>query len=154
MAEIHLIKHAPGAPGLRLLGLGPHLAPSNGIKQLQKLFETHAFWASNRNPRVIKKLLAHSSVVVTIWLDQRLIGFGRATSDSICRAVLWDIVVEESLQGKGIGRMVVDSLVNSSTIKNVEKVYLMTTNSQEFYTQVGFDPVKDQCLLIKKHISS
>tara|TARA_A100001037_G_scaffold96144_1_gene87546 strand:+ start:1371 stop:1640 length:270 start_codon:yes stop_codon:yes gene_type:complete len=76
-----------------------------------------------------------------------MVGFGRATSDRIFRAVLWDIVVADDLQGLGLGRQVVDALITTPALKNVEKIYLMTTNSKEFYLQLGFEQSEQQNLL-------
>ena len=45
MARIRLVEHAPGAPGLRWLGLGPHLKPTRGLLKLRRLLDKHAFWA-------------------------------------------------------------------------------------------------------------
>jgi len=44
MKEISLIKHAKGAIGLRVFGLGPNLKPVNGLINLQKLLDANAFW--------------------------------------------------------------------------------------------------------------
>ncbi len=150
MASIKLVKHSPGAPGLRWLGLGPGFRPSQGIKKLKKLFNNHAFWAKHRNEQSIKKLLAGSNVVISVWEDSRIIGFGRATTDGIYRAVLWDVIVPKDLQGQGLGKKIVDALLTSHTIKNVERVYLMTSNSAEFYSQFGFTTITNQSLLLKE----
>ncbi len=149
MAEIHLIQHAPGAPGLRCLGLGPRLLPSRGLLKLKSLFDKHAFWASGRTIPEIKSLLTRSSVVVSLWRGKRMVGFGRATSDGIYRATLWDIVVADDLQGRGFGRKVVKALLNAPSIREVERVYLMTTNRSEFYQQLGFERVASQQLLVQ-----
>ena len=42
MTPIRLV-HAPGAPGLRWVGLGPDLRPSRALLKLQRLFDRHAF---------------------------------------------------------------------------------------------------------------
>ena len=104
---LRLIKHAEGAPGLRILGLGPKFRPSKGLSKLKLLFDQHSFWAKGRDYKSIRKLLAGSTVVITVWKNNELIGFGRATSDGIYRAVLWDIVVADKLQRQGLGRKVV-----------------------------------------------
>ena len=148
MTNILLIQHGPGALGLRLFGLGPGLWPSKGITKLQILLAKHAFWARNRKKDQLKKMIANSSAVISLWRDTRLVGFGRATSDKIYRAVLWDVVVADDFQGLGLGRIVVEALVNAPSIKPCEKVYLMTTNSSEFYEQMGFQLQKTQQLLI------
>ncbi len=149
ITDISILKHAPGAPGLRFLGLGPGLTPHQGITKLQALLNNHAFWAKNRSKKQLKKMIAHSSVVITLWSAKRLVGFGRATSDKIYRAVLWDVVVADDFQGLGLGRMVVEALLKAQAIKDVEKVYLMTTNSYDFYQQMGFKISNNQYLLTK-----
>ena len=139
MARIRLVEHAPGAPGLRWFGMGPGLRPSRGLIKLRRLFQKHAFWAENRTTSDLKKMLAGSTVVVSLWRGKRIVGFGRAHSDGIHRAVLWDVVVAGDLQGRGLGRRVVEALLAAPAIRNAERVYLMTTNSAGFYKQLGFD---------------
>jgi len=152
MAQIRLVQHASGAPGLRWLGLGPHLTPNRSLLKLGQLLNKHTFWARERNHRELRKMLAGSTVVISLWRGNRIIGFGRATSDGIYRAVLWDVVVAGDLQGCGLGRRVVEALLASSAISNVERVYLMTTNSSDFYLQLGFNFIDNQHVLIKQQL--
>ena len=150
MARIHLVEHAPGAPGLRLMGLGPNLRPTRGLLKLRRLLNKHAFWARGRSPRQLRQMLKGSQVIVSLWRGKRMVGFGRASSDRIYRAVLWDVVVAGDLQGRGLGRRVVEALLASPKLRKVERVYLMTTISNGFYEQMGFDTVTSQHLLIRK----
>jgi ribosomal protein S18 acetylase RimI-like enzyme len=147
--RIRLIRHAPGAPGLRLLGMGPGCRPTRGLLKLQRLFRKHAFWAQERTTADLRRMLTGSPVVVSLWRGKRLVGFGRASSDGIHRAVLWDIVVAGDLQGRGLGRQVVEALLDSPRLRRVERVYLMTTNSAGFYQQLGFSCAEPQKLMIR-----
>ena len=147
--RIRLVRHAPGAPGLCLLGMGPGCRPTRGLLKLQRLFRKHAFWARQRTTADLRRMLRGSPVVVSLWRGKRLVGFGRASSDGIHRAVLWDIVVAGDLQGRGLGRQVVEALLDSPRLRNVERVYLMTTNSAGFYQQLGFSNAEPQQLLIR-----
>lgn len=147
MEGTKLILHAPGAPGLRWLGLGPGWKPSRGILKLQRLFNQHAFWAQGRSIPELKRMLQGSPAVVSLWQGKRLVGFGRASCDGIYRAVLWDVVVPEDLQGKGLGRLLVEGLIRSPQLRNVERIYLMTTNGSGFYSQLGFQEVPNQVLM-------
>ena len=149
-----LIRHASGAPGLRLLGLGPGLRPSRGLLKLQRLFNKHAFWAKGRTLMELRRMLAGSTAVVSLWRGKRLVGFGRASSDGIHRAVLWDIVVAGDLQGRGLGKQVVEALLEMPTLQRVERSYLMTTNSGGFYRQLSFGSAEPQQLLVKLDQSS
>ena len=146
-----VLSHASGCPGMRWLGLGPRLRPVGALRQLQELFDQHSFWASGRQPAQLRTMLAASTVVVTAWQADRLVGFGRATSDGVFRATLWDVVVAIDQQGVGIGRQLVDQLLRSGPLREVERVYLMTTQSSGFYQQLGFRLVTSQNLLLKKH---
>ena len=148
MKKISLVKHAPTAPGLRLLGIGPKLKPTKGLQKLQSFLNENTFWARGRNKKQICKMLSHSAVVISLWEQSRLIGFGRATSDLVFRAVLWDVVIASDYQGLGMGKLIIEAILSNKKINSVEKIYLMTTNSSEFYKQLGFNINKKQSLLI------
>ena len=87
MKGVKIIEHQKGSPLFRLIGLGPNFIFVKGIHQLKRLFDDNTFWATNRSQKDIKRMLANSSCVVSAWKEDVLIGFGRATSDSIYRAI-------------------------------------------------------------------
>ena len=148
MKEISLINYSKGALGLRFFGLGPNLKPNNGLHKLQKLLENNTFWAKNRTINDLKKCLANSDVVISLWVGKEIVGFGRALTDGIYRGVLWDIVIDKNHQGKGYGTLILNNLLSSKKIKNTKKIYLMTTNKKLFYSQFDFKKVTSQDLLI------
>ena len=150
MQEISLIKHFKGALGLRLFGLGPNLKPTNGLIKLKKLLDNNAFWAKNRKINDLKKCLASSDVIVSLWVDNEIVGFGRGLTDGIYRGVLWDIVIDQNHQGKGYGKLIVKNLLSNKKIRNTKKLYLMTTNKKLFYSQLDFKEVISQDLLIRE----
>ena len=147
MKDISLIKHASSAPGLRILGLGPSLKPMKGLEKLQVLFNQNTLWAKNRTINQIKRMLENSNVIITLWCKDDLVGFGRATTDQVYRAVLWDIVVSKDVQRVGLGKIIVEELLKDKKINSAEKVYLMTTDSQDFYKQLGFQININQSLM-------
>ena len=148
MKDISLIKHASSAPGLRFFGLGPSLKPMKGLEKLQVLFNQDTLWAKNRTIKQIKQMLANSNVIITVWKKNNLVGFGRATTDQVYRAVLWDIVVSKDVQRLGLGKIIVEALLKDKKIISTEKVYLMTTNSKDFYQQLGFKVNINQSLMM------
>ncbi len=148
MKDISLIKHASSAPGLRLFGLGPAFKPNKGLEKLKVLFNQNTSWAQNRTIRQIKQMLANSNVIITLWKNNNLVGFGRATTDQVYRAVLWDIVVSKDLQRIGLGKVIVEELLKDKKVNSAEKVYLMTTDSKDFYTQLGFKVNINQTLMM------
>ena len=149
MKNLKVISHAQGAPGLRFLGIGPGFMPKQGLKKLQELFNNNAFWAKNRTQAELKVMLANSQVIVTAWKNDKLIGFGRATSDKCFRATLWDVIVSNEFRNKGIGRKLLLEIMNSKSIKGVEKVYLFSTKSVDFYRSMNFNSCFPQKTLVR-----
>ena len=150
MQNLSLIKHTNGAIGLRYFGLGPNLTPVKGMQKLQDLLKTNTSWASQRNKKDIKKMISKSNVIVSAWNNKKMIGFGRATTDEIYRATLWDIVVDQNYQRLGIGKKIIKSIINDKHLIQVEKIYIMTTECEEFYLKMGFQKERIQHLMTLK----
>ena len=108
------------------------------VSQVQHLLTIGAFWASQRTLSDLETAIQHSEPVVTAWDGERLIGFARATSDRVYRAVLWDVVIHPEYRGQGLGRTLVTTLLAHPSINQVERVYLMTSSQQGFYERLGF----------------
>jgi ribosomal protein S18 acetylase RimI-like enzyme len=123
------------------------------LNQLQGLLERNSFWAQGRSQTALKGMLRGSAAAVSVWQGRQLVGFGRASSDGLFRAVLWDVVVDEQHQGRGLGRRIVATLLEHPRLRRVERVYLMTSNSAGFYRQLGFETVSSQQLMLKTQTS-
>ena len=134
------IRHGSGALRLRLW--------PGALTQLRRLLDQHSFWGQGRSAPQLRRMLAASQAAVSLWDGRRLVGFGRASSDQVFRAVLWDVVVAESHRSQGLGRRVVEELLRCPAVRAVERVYLMTTNSEGFYRHLGFDASHRQHLLV------
>lgn len=146
---VRLVVHSRGAKGLRM-GLGPDLRPVHAIQQLQHLMNGNAFWAKGRSLHHLRCMVKNSEVCVTAWKGKNLVGFGRATSDGIYRATIWDLVVDAEVAGRGVGRSVMERLMESPNVAPCERIYLMTTNGAEFYKKMGFQINQSQVLMMKK----
>ena len=151
MEDFILVQHASGAPGLRFFGCGPKFIPLRGIQKLQTLLDKNTSWANQRTKKNIKQMLSRSEAVVSVWQKSKLIGFGRATSDKVYRAVLWDIVVEKNFQRIGIGKKIVNLLLSNRLISRVEKIYIMTTEFDKFYSKMDFKLEVNQKLMFLKN---
>jgi len=150
-------RHAadPGPGSVRLIAHGPlklRLRWRLGI--LQRFLDAHSFWAGGRSRSDLRRMLGGSSAVVSAWRNGKLLGFGRATSDGVFRAVLWDVVVAEGSQGQGLGRRIVEELLRAPAIKPAERIYLMTTRGSRFYERLGFSSGHGQTLLVRGRLNN
>lgn len=115
------------------------------VNELQKLF-AQTTWASKRKDQDVKKMLEKLTVFVSIRENSKLVGFGRAISDEVYRALLEDIVVDTAYRGQGLGRVIVEHLMNQ--LHGIEEVFLNTgPHLEEFYQKYGFS--KATCLTMK-----
>jgi ribosomal protein S18 acetylase RimI-like enzyme len=108
------------------------------LEQLQALFNAHAFWAKERRIEDLAIAIEHSDPTISMWDGKKLVGFARATSDGIYRAMIWDVVIDKTYRGLGLGRQLVTTLVNHPKLATVERVYLTTSHQQNFYERLGF----------------
>lgn len=74
-------------------------------------------------------------------VDQVLHGCGALQSRSLEVAELCAIAVDKSSQSTGVGRKLVESLLNQATELNLEKVYLLTTQAEDWFLSFGFESV-------------
>jgi N-acetylglutamate synthase-like GNAT family acetyltransferase len=118
------------------------------LRQLQELLNIAAFWAKDRPLDKLEIAIAHSEPVVTVWHHSELIGFARATSDGVYRATIWDVVIHPNYQRMGLGRKLVETVLSHPHLNRVEKVYLMTTDQQKFYGEIGFQENQSTTMVI------
>ncbi|AFY59946.1 GNAT family N-acetyltransferase [Synechococcus sp. PCC 6312] len=121
------------------LGFSQGTIPSpTEVQQVQALFEQGTFWAQGRDLAGLTQAILASDVVVTAWNGAKLIGMARALSDRVYRATVWDVVVLPQYRGQGLGKQLVQTLLETPELKRVERIYLMTTHHQAFYERFGF----------------
>lgn len=115
-------------------------------EEMMNLF-SQTSWASERKHQDIKKMLENLNVFVTIRKNSELIGFGRAISDGVYRALVDDIIVDSSYQKKGLGKIIVENLLGQ--LDGIDEIFLNTNAELEgFYKQFGF--IKASSITMKK----
>jgi predicted GNAT family N-acyltransferase len=108
-----------------------------GAVELLHLFK-QADWARHRSLADTEKLMPRVDVFIVIRDEGRLIGYGRALCDGVFRAILDDIIVDEEYRGGGVGRLIVEGLMQQ--LDGIEEVLLHTEQHLEgFYKRFGFE---------------
>lgn len=93
--------------------------------------------------KVSKKALDNTFYSVTVYDDDKVIGYGRLIGDSICFMYIHDVMVMPEYQGQNIGTMIMQKLlekVNEIKRENPSlRVYLgASKNREKFYEKFGF----------------
>lgn len=82
-----------------------------------------------------------SSVVVIVTFGERIVGVGRALSDGVFNAAIYDVVVHQDFQNRGIAKKIMLFLLEE--LKDISCIHLISTTMNEaFYEKVGFKKVK------------
>jgi predicted GNAT family N-acyltransferase len=107
------------------------------LEQLQNLLRQTG-WANQRSIEGVQKMLEGTPLTLGAWEGDRLVGFVRVLSDGIYRALIDDVVVEESKRGTGIGSELMRQLIERLT--EVEEVFLHCGEQVvPFYEQHRFE---------------
>jgi ribosomal protein S18 acetylase RimI-like enzyme len=90
---------------------------------------------------VIKQVFESSNVIVIVKSEGRVVGFGRAQSDGVFNAAIYDIVVHREFQNQGIASKIMTRLLDR--LHGVSCVHLISTSgNEEFYKKCGFRKMK------------
>nr|WOA02373.1 GCN5-like N-acetyltransferase [Gloiopeltis furcata] len=93
--------------------------------------------------RKVKIAIDHSFVIICLFCKNKerkqLIGFARATSDTVFNATIWDVVVHPDFQGRGLGKALMDQLVFHLRGANISTITLFADPQVvSFYRNLGF----------------
>lgn len=79
----------------------------------QQVYEIlHFYGLSDLDVNTQKQVFENSYAVVFFRQKDKIIGVGRAISDGICQAAIYNIAIREEYRGKGLGKVVVDNLLS------------------------------------------
>ena len=88
-------------------------------------------------PEVHEQAFAASHTTVFAWQGEALIGFGRAISDGICHAALYDVAVRPAFQGQGIGTRIVAAIL-AGLPPTCTVILFASPGTEPFYRTLGF----------------
>lgn len=93
---------------------------------------------ADRSPAETERAFRNSYICCFARVDGRLVGAARATSDGVFYATILDVAVDPGYQGAGIGRKIMEALLERLPF---QKVFLTTVPGKEgFYGKLGFLP--------------
>lgn len=103
-------------------------------------------WYPGNIPEANELLLTlkRSYYSVFAYDNNRLVGSGRIMSDGILHAMIYEMIVHSDYQGKGIGREILQILVEKCLENNIRDIQLFCAQGKEkFYKKYGFEARPD-----------
>ena len=107
-------------------------------EQLLRL-QVNAPWCRDRTLEQLTQAINNSQLLLTGWFGRDLIACTRVLTDYIYRAVIFDVIVAPDFQNKGIGREILQRVVEHPSLRDVEYFFLYTQDKQAFYRRIGWE---------------
>jgi len=101
---------------------------------------SQAYWARGR-PRVVQERALAHSLNFGLYHQNRLVGFARVVSDFATFAYLADVYVDAGHQGQGLGKWLVQTVLDHPELQNLRRWLLATQDAHGLYAQFGFKPL-------------
>ncbi|MGH2616932.1 MAG: GNAT family N-acetyltransferase [Thermomicrobiales bacterium] len=101
-----------------------------------------SYWARHTPEPAVRRSWQRSGVVFGLYRGDELIGCARAVTDFARFAYLSDVFVEPEYRGHGLGRWLVQTMIEHPDIPAVRWV-LHTDDAHGLYGQLGFEPADE-----------
>lgn len=116
--------------------------PSNKLHRLFMLVG----WSDGSETEKMMEYFNHpfknSTLVISAWDNEKLVGVVRVLSDKIIRSVIYDLIVDPEYQGKRIGSELVTRCVNH--YPNSEWLVETKDHISPYYEKLGFEKFDDE----------
>ncbi|MDX8448934.1 GNAT family N-acetyltransferase [Mesorhizobium captivum] len=97
-----------------------------------------SYWGSARSDEAHHRAFAYS-LCVGAYIDRKQVGFARAITDYTVFAYLADVIIWPEHRGQGIGRRLVQALIDHPDLKTVSHWSLSTNDAHSLYQKFGFE---------------
>ena len=100
-------------------------------------FLKESYWANDRSySQVINSI--KNSFCFGMYENGIQVGFARVITDYTTFAYLADVFVIKPHQGKGLGKWLVNMILNNEALKDITSWLLLTNDAHLLYEKVGF----------------
>lgn len=103
-------------------------------------FLRQSYWAKDRSLEAIQTSIEHS-FCFGLYDNKQQIGFARVISDCSVFAYIMDVFVLEAYRGQGLGKSLMQYVLDESELVNVRKWMLGTRDAHGLYRQLGFTDI-------------
>jgi len=95
---------------------------------------------ASHSPEKHKQAFEASHTTIFLYDHDTLVGFGRAISDGVYQAAVYDCAVATEYQGRGLGRLLLENILDRLPGCNV--ILYASPGKEGFYEKHGFRRMK------------
>lgn len=115
-----------------------HQLTEQQTHQLHQLYQNE-YWSKGRSQEDTFRCVQGSSIIFGFVEGENLQAFARVVTDYIFKAFIFDVIVSEQLRARGVGKQIVESILDHPELKKVKHIELYCLPELfSFYGQFGF----------------
>jgi len=105
-------------------------------------FLTNCYWAKGIPRETVERSIEHALCFGIYDGNGAQVGFARVISDFATVAYLGDVFVLESHRERGLGKWLMDCIMQHHALQGLRRWILLTRDAHGLYRQFGFTPLK------------
>jgi len=114
-------------------------------------FLTNCYWAKGISREVVERSVKHALCFGIYDGSGAQVGFARVVSDFSTVAYLGDVFVLESHRGRGLGKWMMECIMQHPALQGMRRWILVTRDAHGLYKQFGFTPLKSAGRYMELH---
>ena len=91
----------------------------------------------NATPSELERANKNSWLALSAYDENRLVGFGRVVTDFVLHAMIFDMIVLPDYQGRGIGTMIIETLVKKCNDQGIRDIQLFCAKGKRAFYQTA-----------------
>ena len=125
------------------------------IETIHDFLSNRSYWANGRRLETIRDSIDHSLCFGVYDEKNKMVGFARVVTDYAVFAYIMDIFILEDYRTLGLGKKLMDYIMNYPILKKMKRVMLGTKDAHKLYEKFGFkilaEPEKFMEIVNKSH---
>jgi GNAT superfamily N-acetyltransferase len=105
-------------------------------------FVKASYWGHQRTDDINRRAFENSVCAIAL-IDGKQVGFARASGDRAVFARISDVIVWPDYRGMGIGKALIEALLDHPELRAVSTWMLNTSDAHSLYARFGFKSASD-----------
>jgi GNAT superfamily N-acetyltransferase len=123
------------------------------ISVIHDFLSNRSYWGKGRTVAEVRKSIDHSLCFGVYDNKDRLVGFARVVTDFTIFAYLMDVFILEEHRGGGLGKQLIDYIINDPVLQNIPFWRLDTNDAHELYRKYGFqEPAFPERIMERRNV--
>jgi ribosomal protein S18 acetylase RimI-like enzyme len=122
---------------------------SEHVEEFRDLYDQYPWW-EGRTPENVQTMIDHTDLLVGLRDTEttHLVAAGRVLTDFVYYAKIYDVIVAENYRGNGLGRQLMESIVEHPALSSTSNMTLDCRDGLvSFYEDCGFERHEMEAIL-------